>query len=124
MIEIKLLVMEKIVKETLSRIGIGNFDAYILYPSAYLIRLEGNYYIASFKELFKFINPLSFENFTDSDRERLNSICWLLEKWGLIECIDNIDPHSTKIDCIKFEDKKQWAIRNKIKIRNLESILG
>ena len=122
MIRIKLLVDKKICQESLSRMGVCNYDTKILYPSAYIYEVEGIQYVAHFKELFKFINPeKSFDNMQDSDYERLNSICWCLERWELIECIDPIIPHKTKIDCIRFSEKGEYLIKNKIKIRNLES---
>lgn len=124
MVKIKLLSDRKVVQETLSRMGIGNFSTYILYPSAYLISLEDGDFIAHFKELFRFINKEAFDNMAESDYERLNSICFCVQKWGLIECLDDIEPHKTKIDCIRFEDKKNWIIKNKIKVKNLSSILG
>ena len=124
MIQVKILVDRKIVHETLSRCGIANFDTCILYPSCYLIHLDDKDYIAHFKELFKFINKDAFDNMTESDFERLNSVCYCVEKWGLIDCLDEIEPHKIKIDCIRFDEKKEWIIKNKIKIKNLETILG
>ena len=124
MINIKLLVDVKIIQETLSRLGVCNWNTQILYPSAYLISLEGQNYIAHFKELFKYINKDAFENFTEQDKERLNSIVWLLEKWGLVESCESLEPHSIKVDTIRFDEKKNWLIKNKIKIKNIEAILA
>ena len=124
MIEIKLKVDKKIVQETLQRIGIANFDTCILYPSAYLVCIDGKDYICHFKELFKYLNEDAFDNMSESDLERRNSICFCIQKWGLIECLESIEPHKIQIDTIRFEEKRNWIIKHKIKIKNLEAIMG
>jgi hypothetical protein len=124
MLRIKCLVDRKIISETLSRMGVCNFNNYIIYTSAYLIHLEDCDYLASFKELFKYVNEDSYNTMSEIDFERLNSIAYCLENWKLVECIDSIVPHKIKIDTISFSEKSKYLIKHKIKLRNLEGILG
>ena len=122
-IEIKTLVDHKIISETLSRIGIMCCSSRTLYPSAYLVHLTESFYIAHFKELFSFINQDAYENTTMEDEHRLFSICFLLQQWKLIECLDPIIPHNISIDVLRFEEKKDWQIKHKIKLKNLLGIM-
>jgi hypothetical protein len=122
MIEIKLLADFKVISETLSRIGIACQNSHILYPSCYLIHITESYYIAHFKELFSFVNQDSYDNLTEEDEMRLNSIVWLLQNWKLIEALEEIGSHSLNISVLRFEEKKDWQIKHKIKLKNLLGI--
>jgi len=77
-LEVKLLKPEKIIKETLERIGIANRKDRKIYPSCYLIQENGKNYLCHFKELLK------VPTMDESDIKRKNTIVWLLARWNMI----------------------------------------
>ena len=110
-------VNEKIVIETLSRIGICNKKEKILYPSCYLIKEDGKYYLGHFKELF-LLRSDGYNNISNQDIERRNSIIYCLWSWGLIDVDeDKILPHETFVFILPYNEKKDWVISHKYKIR-------
>lgn len=119
LIEISLCdnVNEKVVIETLSRIGICNKKEKILYPSCYLFKDDGRYYISHFKELFS-LREDGYNNISQQDIERRNSIIYCLMVWGLIDVDEDIiNPHNTFVFILPYSEKKDWTISHKIKLR-------
>lgn len=113
-IEVELLNKKEIINETLTRIGIGNKDKKILYPSVYLFERNGKFYLAHFKQLFGLIKDDAYDNLTDSDVRRRNAIIYLLKTWGLIDVDESkIEPHDIKIFVLSHRDKKDWRIYHK-----------
>ena len=133
MIEVNLLESPRIVKETLSRIGIGNKRSKILYPSCYLYENFGKYYIVHFKELFLLTRQDGYMNICDEDITRKNSIIYCLLQWGLIDIDgvvknekgkvesvpENIQPHDTFVFVLKNEMRKEWQIMHKFNINTI-----
>lgn len=120
MIEIIPLIQINIIEETLTRMGIGDKRNKILYPSCNLIKdVDGKYHLYHFKELFKFRKDKpSYDNITNDDILRLNSIAILLEEWGMVELIDFPNEVDTIfVYTIPFNNKKDWTIKHKINQR-------
>jgi hypothetical protein len=117
LLEIELLVDKKIIIETLSRIGIVIDNKRTLYPSCYLWQMDNKYYLAHFKQLFKFLNEKSYDNLIDDDLIRRNSIAFCLEKWGLIKVINNemIKEHNKFVFILPYNEKQEWTIKHKIR---------
>ncbi len=118
LIEVKICdgVSEKVIIETLSRMGICNKKEKILYPSCYLFREDEFFYIAHFKELF-LLREEGYNNISQQDIERRNSIIFCLKNWGLIDIDeDSILPHDTFVFILPYKEKESWIINHKIKM--------
>lgn len=115
LIEVELLVDDKVVKETCNRCGIVNKKQKIIYPSCYLYEHDGRYYIVHFKELFLLMRENGYNNISDEDIKRRNAIIFCLQNWGLINVIDgDIDPHDVYVFVLPFSEKSEWKISHKI----------
>lgn len=129
LLEIRLLVDQKVIEETLTRIGIVDKKKGIIYQSCHLLKHFNQFYLAHFKQLFVLSTGKNgfpgFGNVSMEDIQRRNSIAFLLMKWKMIE-IDNpevIEPHSTKIEVVPYKDKKNYRLVKKFNIDNLNSEL-
>jgi hypothetical protein len=106
------------VKETLTRIGISSRKEKVLWQSANILHRRGRYVILSFKELFILDNKPS--SLTENDIQRRNTICKLLEDWGLVkivasereQVINNLAPLN-QIKIIPYKEKSEWRLENK-----------
>ena len=108
---------EKIIKEMLSRIGIANTRERILYPSCYLTRIDNNYVVVHFKELFPLLITDGYSDLSDDDFSRRNTIVGLLESWNMIRIIDgNFGKSYKHLFILKKENKQDWTIYDKINI--------
>jgi hypothetical protein len=115
-----------IIKETLSRIGIADKKTNKLYPSCYILHKKDRngksiYSILHFKELMCLDGG---ENrLTDVDIKRRNCITNLLEKWGLVDILDNdvinvLDTYENLdfIYVLPHNEKHNWTIHDKYRI--------
>jgi hypothetical protein len=107
------------VKETLSRIGVGNEKTQTLYQSCHILHKQGKYYVIHFKQLFMLDGKSS--NFTDEDRARLNTIANLLHEWELVDLVDEDKSRSpvaplSQIKIIAHKDKGNWNLVTKYTI--------
>lgn len=119
LIEVKISknVSEKIIIETLSRIGIASKKEKILWPSCYMIKENERFYVCHFKELFLLKND-GYNNISEQDIERRNSIIYCLKTWGMIEVDEEkIRPHEIFVFILPHNEKKDWSIQHKFKIR-------
>jgi len=116
------------VRETLSRMGIGDFSRCVLYQSCYLIEVkigsQKNWYLAHFKELFRFLEGKTAE-MTDEDYDRLNVITMFLKNWNLISIKDEkySDIELDKapfVTIIKHHDRNDWIFTEKVNLREIE----
>lgn len=112
----------KIIRETLSRIGIANKKNKVIYPSAYLIEDDEGFIIAHFKEIFPLINDNATADITDIDIERRNTIVKLLEKWGLLSIDEDIDSQDRFVFILSYKDKKRWRINHKLNLKTFDRI--
>jgi hypothetical protein len=107
------------VKETLSRIGVGNEKTNTLYQSCHILHKQGKYYILHFKQLFLLDGKSS--NFTEEDRGRLHTIANLLHEWELVDLVDYekskqpVAPLS-QIKILSHKDKGNWTLVTKYTI--------
>ena len=107
------------VKETLTRIGIGNSKNRTLYQTAHILHKHGHYYIVHFKQMFELDGKPS--NITPEDMCRRTAIAVLLEEWGLIELVHHVEKELyidiiNNLKIIPFKDKKDWKLVEKYKI--------
>jgi translational regulator len=109
---------EKIIAETLSRIGIGDKRNKILYPTAYLYKEDGKIYICHFKQLF-LLRDNGYDNVSSDDLLRLKSIISCLYDWGMINVdLDKIEPCDSFVFILPYAEKKNWTIKHKYSLRN------
>jgi len=114
-IKVKLLVDEKIVIETLNRIGIAHEKSRILYPSCILYKSENlDYYIMHFKQYYYLVKN-GYDNITGTDITRRNAIIWNLCNWKLITCdMTLITEHNIFVYVLPFKEKRNWIIKSKV----------
>lgn len=125
LLEVRLLVNENIIKETLTRIGIIDKKDKIIYQSCHLLKQFDTYYLAHFKQLFTLSTSKTgyhgFGNVSLEDIERRNSIAFLLAKWNMISIVhpEDIEPHTTHIDIVQYKDAHEYQKVKKFNINNL-----
>lgn len=115
LLEVKCLVDKKVIKESLSRIGIADKKRKILYPSAYLYEKDGKDYICHFKQLFLLNDKAdAYNNIAEDDIHRLHSIVFCLKNWKLIEVDDElIKEHSRFVFVLPHSQKYDWKVVHK-----------
>lgn len=100
------------VKETLSRMGVSSNKTKTLYPSCHILHKRGQYAILHFKELFKLDGKPS--NLNDEDLARRNTICRLLDEWGLLDILDKSEIEDqlpvTSLKILPYSQKHMWKI--------------
>jgi hypothetical protein len=122
LLEIIPKVNENIINETLMRMGVGDKKRKILYPSCHLYKdIDSHYYLCHFKEMFllRSTRP-SFNNFSEDDLLRRNSVALLLEDWDMIEILNLPEENDTVfIFTLSNAEKKDWLIQPKFNPRTL-----
>lgn len=115
LVKIRPLVDVKVLKETLSRMGIPNKKKRILYPSCYVYQNFEDYYICHFKSMFTLTRQTGYNNLSEEDIERRNSIVFCLKNWGLVELDEdsNIEPHNKFVYVLPYKEKHSWQIQHK-----------
>lgn len=119
-IEIKLKNLDdfRSIRETLTRIGIASFNRDekskpSLYQSAHILHKKGKYYIVHFKEMLQLDGYDT--DFSESDKQRRNTIARLLSDWGLLEIVNpamlegNLAPVG-QIKIVRFSEKDSWNL--------------
>lgn len=108
------------VRETLTRCGVASKQSNTLYQSCHILHKRGQYYIVHFKEMFKLDGKPS--SLDENDIARRNTICDLLQQWGLIKIVDqkNIDNKApmSQVKIIPFKEKTKWTLVEKYQIGN------
>ena len=115
-VEVKLVSMFSIVRETLERVGIANTKKKTLTPSCYCLHKKGRYYILHFKELLMLDGNSS--NYSAEDEQRRNAIVDLLEKWGLLTVIDKskVENKTKYVYVLPHKEKTNYSIVHKYHI--------
>ena len=104
------------VRETLSRIGVASKKDKVLYQSCHILHKKGRYFITHFKELFALDGKEA--DFQDNDLQRRNSIAKLLQDWGLVEIVSEVDDFAplSQIKIISYKEKGEWDLIPKYNI--------
>jgi hypothetical protein len=113
-----------IIRETLERMGVVNKQQKIIYPSCYCIEFaDGQFAVAHFKELFSLQNKDSDFDENGSDKARLRTIVYFLNKWNLVS-VDTPEDISEilhqKIDVITKSDKSLYKVVHKFNMYSLD----
>jgi len=101
------------VKETLSRIGVGNEKTRTLYQSCHILHKQGKYYVVHFKEMFLLDGKSS--NFSEEDIGRRNTIANLLHEWELVDLVDEEKSKQptaplSQIKILSHKEKGDWNL--------------
>ena len=127
LLEIRLSVDQKVIEETLTRIGIVDKKKNIIYQSCHLLKHFDTFFLAHFKQLFVLSTDKNgypgFGNVSLEDIQRRNSIAFLLMKWNMITIVNpsEIEPHTTKIEVVPYKDKKKYQLVKKFNTENLNN---
>lgn len=122
LLEIKILVDDKVIKETLNRIGICNKKKKILYPSCYLFDKDGKYYLVHFKQMFLLTRDSAYNAICEDDLLRRNAIAFCLKNWGLIEVDSSaIEPHNKFVFVLPHNQKQEWKVSHKFNFRTINT---
>lgn len=118
-----------VIKETLERMGVINTRDGVIYPSCYCIETDQTdgdkkiYTIAHFKELFAFQNKTSDFEENGTDKARLRTIVYFLNKWNLVS-VANAEEISEilhqKIGVISKSDKQKYKVVHKFNVYTLD----
>jgi len=122
LLKVDLLVDKKVVQETLNRMGISNKKKKILYPSCYIYEKDDEFFLVHFKQLFTMSRDDAYDNISEQDILRRNSIAFCLKNWGLIDIEDKfIDPHDNFVFVLPYDEKEGWTITHKINLYTLRN---
>jgi len=122
LLKIQLLVDKKVIQETLNRMGISNKKKKILYPSCYIYEEDNQFYLVHFKQLFTMSRNNAYDNISEQDILRRNSIAFCLKNWGLIDIEDKfIEPHDSFVFVLPHTEKNEWTIQHKINLYTLRN---
>lgn len=112
------------VRETLTRIGLPskrNGDQ-TLWQTCHVFHKQGRYYIVHFKQLFLLDGRTDLTDFTDEDEDRLEYIVNLLEQWGLITSMVEVDTGiESNVMIIPYREKHKWNLRVKYSLGNTDN---
>lgn len=125
LLKIRLLADKKVVQETLNRMGISNKKKKVLYPSCYIYEKDEEFFLVHFKQLFTMSRDDAYDNISEQDVIRRNSIAFCLKNWGLIDVEDKfIDPHDSYVFVLPHNHKDGWRITHKINLYTLRNKNG
>jgi hypothetical protein len=121
LLEIQLLTDEKVLIETLCRMGIANVKEKILFPSCYIYHSNNKCFLVHFKQLFLLTRENGYNNVSEEDLIRRNAVAFCLYNWGLINiCQEDIVPYNRQIFVLPFNMKQDWLVKHKFNIATLE----
>ncbi len=123
---IKLLVNRKMIIETLERLGIANKVNKDLFPSCYLYSDdEGIDYLVHFKQVFILTRKDSYNNLSQDDIKRRNTIARLLKQWNMIDVDDaSTEPNGIYVYTLPYREKRNWTIKHKIVVTDIPQQTG
>jgi len=125
LLKVELLADKKVIQETLNRIGISNKKKKILYPSCYIYEDQDEFFLVHFKQLFTLSRDDAYDNISEQDILRRNSIAFCLKNWGLIDIEDKfISPHDSYVFVLPHNEKREWTITHKINLYTLRNKLN
>jgi hypothetical protein len=122
LLKVRLCADKKVVQETLNRMGISNKKKKVLYPSCYIYEKDDEFFLVHFKQLFTMARDNAYDNISEQDILRRNSIAFCLKNWGLIDVNDKfIEPHDSYVFVLPHNEKDEWEIQHKINLYTLRN---
>jgi hypothetical protein len=112
------------VRETLTRIGLPSKKngQQTLWQTCHVFHKQGRYYIVHFKQLFLLDGRTDVTDFTEDDEDRLEYIVNLLEQWGLVTSMVEIDTEiESNVMIIPYREKAKWSLKVKYSLGNVDN---
>lgn len=111
----------RIIRETLTRIGITAHNQKKLYQTCHILHKQGRYYIVHFKQMFALDGKDA--EIERSDLARLHAIVELLRDWNLLIVLNPeklLDPPAKRnlIKVVKSAEKNEWEMIAQYKMGN------
>lgn len=111
------------VRETLTRIGLPAREHEdgkpVLWQTCHILHKRGRYYLCHFKQLFLLDGRTRTTDYTKEDESRLLIIASLLDEWGLVTTIKEINTDDIE-DCpltvLTYSEKHEWTLKQKYTI--------
>jgi len=116
LIEVEVLDRKKFlqVRETLTRIGIKSKSSNDMWQSCHVLQKRGRYFIVHFKQLFVLEGKATREDISQQDIDRLEQTVIMLEKWGLVKPLVELDYDvKVKLDIIPYKQKSLFNLKSK-----------
>lgn len=113
------------VRETLTRIGLPSKrdNLQTLWQTCHVFHKQGRYYIVHFKQLFLLDGRTDVTDFTEEDEDRLEFIANLLEQWGLVVPMVEINAQiETNVMIIPYREKGNWSLKQKYTLGNADTV--
>lgn len=110
------------VRETLTRIGLpskGDGGEKVLWQTCHVLHKQGRYFIVHFKQLFLLDGRSRVTNFTEEDEDRAEFIVNMLENWGLVTPMVQVNPKiESNVLVIPYREKDKWTRKQKYTLGN------
>lgn len=105
--------------ECLTRVGVLSVSTNTLWQSCHILHKRGKYYLVHFKQLFALDGKLDDDEVGEEDLDRVERVAILLEGWGMIKPLVELD-HNVRsvLNIIPFKDKGKYNLRPKYTIGN------
>lgn len=104
------------VRETLTRIGFvkqhPGDDKKTLTQQCHVLHSRGRYFICHFKQLFLLDGKEQTTIYTDRDEDALFKTVNLLESWGLVEPLEEIEKVNAHIQTIPYGAKSDYILKS------------
>lgn len=123
LVKVKLLEKPRIIKETLSRMGIGNPKSKVLWQLCHLINIRDEWFIIHYKETYMLQGKEVF--WREEDIIKRNEISRILQDWNLVEIINPLEidlSYGFDVSGVDDEEKK-FVYRIKHSMREQYEIL-
>ena len=120
LIKVKPLKGNSVLHETLTRMGTVQRDKII--PEAYAMMMgdvqSSDMYLVHFSQVGALTANEDATPLTQEEYDKLASIADMLETWGIIEIIDDIDDfQTTPIGVIKYHAKQNYRVTHRINMK-------
>ena len=102
------------VRETLTRIGILSLNTSTLWQSCHILHKRGRYFVVHFKQMFALDGKLDKDEISDEDLDRLERVAVLLESWGMIKPLVELDNEvRSVVNVVPHKDKARYQLKAK-----------
>lgn len=105
------------VRECLTRIGVLSISTNTLWQSCHIFHKRGRYFVVHYKQLFALDGKLHGDVVSDEDLDRVEKVAILLERWGLVEPLVELDDSvQSVLNIIPYKKRGDYNLRAKYTI--------
>lgn len=113
------------VKETLTRIGVKyepkDSGKPRLTQQCHVLHSAGRYFICHFKQLFLLDGKAEATNYTDRDEDILFKTVNLLEDWGLVKPLDEVERVGVHVSVVPYSSKQDYELKSNYKLGKVKN---